>query len=31
MYNPEYWKQDLMMVAQTGLRKTLEVLQKAGV
>lgn len=31
MYNPEYWKQDLMMVAETGLRKTLEVLQKAGV
>ncbi|MDP3467979.1 MAG: sugar phosphate isomerase/epimerase family protein [Daejeonella sp.] len=31
MYNPEYWKEDLMMVAQTGLRKTLEVLQKAGV
>ncbi|MBM3403217.1 MAG: sugar phosphate isomerase/epimerase [Bacteroidetes bacterium] len=31
MYNPEYWKQDLMMVAETGLRKTLEVLQKAAV
>ncbi len=31
MYNPEYWKEDLMMVAETGLRKTLEVLQKAGV
>lgn len=31
MYNPEYWKQDLMMVAETGLRKTLQVLQKAGV
>ncbi|MDO8994072.1 MAG: sugar phosphate isomerase/epimerase [Daejeonella sp.] len=31
MYNPEYWKEDLMMVAEAGLRKTLEVLQKAGV
>ncbi len=31
MYNPEYWKQDLQQVAITGLRKTLEVLQKAGV
>jgi 2-keto-myo-inositol isomerase len=31
MYNPEYWKQDLQKVADTGLRKTLEVLKKAGV
>jgi len=31
MYNPTYWKEDLQMVAETGLRKTLEVLQKAGV
>jgi 2-keto-myo-inositol isomerase len=31
MYNPNYWKQDLQVVAETGLRKTLEVLQKAGV
>lgn len=31
MYNPTYWKEDLQKVAETGLRKTLEVLQKAGV
>lgn len=31
MYNPNYWKEDHFKVAQTGLRKTLEVLQKAGV
>ena len=31
MYNPEYWKQDLQKVAETGLRKTLEVIKKAGV
>lgn len=31
MYNPNYWKEDLQKVAETGLRKTLEVLQKAGV
>ncbi len=31
MYNPEYWKQDLQKVAETGLRKTLEVIGKAGV
>lgn len=31
MYNPNYWKQDLQKVAETGLRKTLEVLHKAGV
>ena len=31
MYNPEYWKEDLQAVAETGLRKTLEVLHKAAV
>ncbi|HRO44982.1 sugar phosphate isomerase/epimerase [Agriterribacter sp.] len=31
MYNPEYWKQDLQRVAETGFRKTLEVIRKAGV
>lgn len=31
MYNPVYWKEDLQKVAETGLRKTLEVLQRAGV
>lgn len=31
MYNPQYWKQDLQMVAETGLRKTLAVLRKAAV
>lgn len=31
LYNPEYWKQDLQEVANTGLRKTLEVINKAGV
>ena len=31
MYNPEYWKQDLQKVAETGLRKTLQVIGKAGV
>lgn len=31
MYNPVYWKEDLQKVAETGLRKTLEVLKKAGV
>jgi 2-keto-myo-inositol isomerase len=31
MYNPQYWKGDLQNVAETGLRKTLEVFQKAGV
>ncbi len=31
LYNPTYWKQDLQEVANTGLRKTLEVIQKAGV
>ena len=31
LYNPEYWKEDLQKVADTGLRKTLEVIKKAGV
>ncbi|MEJ7692916.1 TIM barrel protein [Daejeonella sp.] len=31
LYNPEYWKQDLQKVAETGLAKTLEVIRKAGV
>lgn len=31
LYNPEYWKQDLQKVAETGLRKTLEVIKKAAV
>ncbi|MDO6440335.1 TIM barrel protein [Cyclobacterium sp. 1_MG-2023] len=31
LYNPNYWKQDLQEVANTGLRKTLEVINKAGV
>lgn len=31
MYNAEYWKQYLQTVAETGLRKTLEVIRKAGV
>jgi sugar phosphate isomerase/epimerase len=31
MYNPVYWKGDLQNVAETGLRKTLEILKKAGV
>lgn len=31
LYNPDYWKQDLQEVANTGLRKTLEVIKKAGV
>ena len=31
MYNPTYYKEDLLQVAKTGLRKTLEVLKKAGV
>src|SRR5690554_731957 len=31
LYNPNYWKQDLQQVAETGLRKTMEVIQKAGV
>lgn len=31
LYNPDYWKQDLQQVAETGLKKTLEVISKAGV
>jgi len=31
LYNPEYWKQDLQRVAETGLRKTLAVIREAGV
>lgn len=31
LYNPKYWKQDLQEVANTGLRKTMEVIKKAGV
>lgn len=31
LYNPEYYKQNLQKVAETGLRKTLEVINKAGV
>lgn len=31
MYNPNYWKENLQQVAETGLRKTLEVIRKAGV
>ena len=31
LYNPDYWKQDLLKVAETGFKKTMEVIQKAGV
>jgi len=31
LYNPEYHAQDLLEVAKTGLKKTLEVIKKAGV
>lgn len=31
LYNPNYWEQDLQEVANTGLKKTLEVIKKAGV
>lgn len=31
LYNPDYWKQDLQQVAETGLQKTLEVIEEAGV
>lgn len=31
LYNPGYWKEDLQKVAETGLKKTLEVIKKAGV
>jgi sugar phosphate isomerase/epimerase len=31
LYNPKYWKENLQEVANTGLRKTMEVIKKAGV
>lgn len=31
MYNPNYYKEDLLTVAKTGLKKTLDVLKSAGV
>ncbi|MCW9707135.1 sugar phosphate isomerase/epimerase family protein [Fodinibius salsisoli] len=31
LYNPKYWDQDLQQVAETGLRKTLNVIEEAGV
>lgn len=31
LYNPDYWEQDLQEIAETGLRKTLEVIEKADV
>ena len=31
MYNPNYWKEDHLTVAKTGLKKTLAILKKAGV
>lgn len=31
LYNPEYWKEDLLQIAKTGLQKTLAVIAKAGV
>jgi sugar phosphate isomerase/epimerase len=31
LYNPEYWKRDLQEVAETGLKKTLNVIEEAGV
>ena len=31
LYNPDYWEEDLQQVASTGLRKTLEVIEAAGV
>jgi 2-keto-myo-inositol isomerase len=31
MYNPQYWKENPMQVAETGLKKTLAVIRKAGV
>lgn len=30
LYNPDYYKQDMLQVAKTGLSKTLESIQKAG-
>lgn len=31
LYNPNYWEQDLQAVAETGLQKTLETIEAAGV
>lgn len=31
LFNPYYWEQDLLEVARTGLRKTVEVIEEAGV
>ncbi|MDR8392905.1 sugar phosphate isomerase/epimerase [Aliifodinibius sp. S!AR15-10] len=31
LYNPNYWDRDLQQVAQTGLQKTLSVIEEAGV
>lgn len=31
LFNPDYWEQDLLEVARTGLRKTVEVIEEAGV
>lgn len=31
LYNPNYYEQDLQQVAETGLQKTLEVIEEAGV
>lgn len=31
LYNPDYWERDLKSVAETGLQKTLSVIEKAGV
>ncbi len=31
LFNPDYWEQDLLEVARTGLEKTLEVIEQAGV
>jgi sugar phosphate isomerase/epimerase len=31
LYNPNYWEQDLRAVAETGLQKTLETIEAAGV
>jgi sugar phosphate isomerase/epimerase len=31
LYNPDYWEQDLQSVAETGLQKTLNVIEKAEV
>ncbi len=31
LYNPDYWERNLQSVAETGLQKTLNVIEKAGV